>query len=70
MAHIDECIPGTEARIVTSGVPRVKGKIGLIVEVSRVKRKPSDPLQDRIIVDVPGHGDVVLSPGDLEIIGS
>ncbi len=68
MAHIDQCIPGTEARIVSSGVPRVKGKIGLIVEVSRIKRKPSDRLQDRITVDVPGHGDVVLAPEDLEIV--
>lgn len=69
MAHIDQCIPGTEARIVTSGVPRVRGKTGLIVEVSRVKRKPSDPLLDRITVDVPGHGDVVVAPEDLEITG-
>ncbi len=68
MAHIDQCIPGTEARIVSSGVPRVKGKTGLIVEVSRIKRKPADRLQDRITVDVPGHGDVVLAPEDLEII--
>lgn len=68
MAHIDQCIPGTEARIVSSGVPRVKGKTGLIVEVSRIKRKPGDRLQDRITIDVPGHGDVVLSPEDLEII--
>ncbi len=68
MAHIDQCIPGTEARIVTSGVPRVKGKTGLIVEVSRIKRKPSEPLRDRITVDVPGHGDVVLAPEDLEIL--
>jgi hypothetical protein len=68
MAHIDQCIPGTEARIVNSGVPRVKGKTGLIVEVSRVKRKPGDHLQDRITIDVPGHGDVVLAPEDLEII--
>lgn len=68
MAHIDQCIPGTEARIVSSGVPRVKGKTGLIVEVSRIKRRPTDRLQDRITVDVPGHGDVVLAPEDLEII--
>jgi hypothetical protein len=68
MAHIDQCIPGTEARIVSSGVPRVKGKTGLIVEVSRVKRRPDDRLQDRITVDVPGHGDVVLAPEDLEIV--
>ncbi len=67
MAHIDECIPGTAARIIGSGVPRVKGKTGVIVEVSRIKRKPSDPLLDRITVDVPGHGDVVVGPADLEV---
>ncbi len=68
MAHIDQCIPGKEARIVSSGVPRVKGKTGHIIEVSRIKRKPADPLLDRITIDVPGHGDVVLAPEDLEIL--
>lgn len=68
MAHIDQCVPGTEARILSTGVPRVKGKTGLIVEVSRIKRKPGDPLVDRITVDVPGHGDVVVSPSDLEVL--
>lgn len=68
MAHIDQCIPGTEARILHTGVPRVKGKTGVIVEVARVKRKASDPLVDQITVDVPGHGDVVLAPADLEIL--
>ena len=68
MAHIDQCIPGTEARIVNTGVSRVKGKTGTIVEVTRIKRKASDPLVDRITVDVPGHGDVVLAPADVEIV--
>jgi hypothetical protein len=68
MADIDDCVPGSEARILTTGVPRVKGKTGVIVEVSRIKRKPSDPLRDRITIDVPGHGDVVVSPEDLEIV--
>ena len=68
MAHIDQCVPGLEARILSSGVPRVKGKAGRIVEVSRIKRRPEDPLRDRITVDVPGHGDVVVAPEDLEIL--
>jgi len=68
MAHIDECIPGRTAKILTGGVLRVKGKTGIIVEVSRIKRKPTDPLTDRITVDVPGHGDVVVAPGDVEIV--
>jgi hypothetical protein len=68
VAHIDQCVPGTEVRILSTGVPRVKGKTGLIVEVSRIKRKPSDALVDRITVDVPGHGDVVVAPSDLEVV--
>ena len=68
MAHIDQCVPGTRVRILGAGVPRVKGKTGLIVEVSRTKRTASDPLVDRVTVDVPGHGDVVLAPGDLEVV--
>jgi len=68
MAHIDQCVPGLKARILATGVSRVKGKTGVIVEVSRVKRKPGDQLKDLITVDVPGHGDVVLKPEDLEIV--
>jgi hypothetical protein len=69
MAHINDCIPGRQARVLSSGVVRVKGKTGSIVEVSRVKRGTSASLIDRVTVDVPGHGEVVLAPGDIEVIG-
>jgi hypothetical protein len=51
-----------------TGVARVVGKTGTIVEVSRVQRPPGGALQDRITVDVPGHGEVVLNPADLEVL--
>ena len=50
MAHIDRCIPGTTVRIVKTGVPRVSGKTGTIVEVSRIQRH-----RDRS-ADRPHHG--------------
>ncbi|HWZ57848.1 MAG TPA: hypothetical protein VNW46_02640 [Gemmatimonadaceae bacterium] len=68
MAHIDECVPGRSARVQQSGVPRVNGRVGLIVEVSRVKRAAADPLVDMVTIDVPKHGPVVVTPADLEII--
>jgi hypothetical protein len=67
MAHINDCVPGQQARILRSGVARVVGKTGTIVEVSRIKRPPSSPLKDAVTVDVPGHGEIALGPGDLEI---
>jgi len=67
MCHINECVPGQEAKILRSGVARVIGKTGTIVEVSRIKRPPSAPLKDAVTVDVPGHGEVTVAPGDLEI---
>jgi len=67
MSHINECVPGQEAKILRSGVARVIGKTGTIVEVSRIKRPPSAPLKDAVTVDVPGHGEITLAPGDLEI---
>jgi hypothetical protein len=67
MSHINECVPGQEAKILRSGVARVIGKTGTIVEVSRIKRPPSAPLKDAVTVDVPGHGEVTVAPGDLEI---
>jgi hypothetical protein len=68
MAHIDRCIPGTAVRIIKTGVPRVNGRTGTIVEVSRIQRLRTDPLVDRVTVEVDGHGDVVVAPGDLDIV--
>ena len=70
MSHIDDCIPGQRAKILRSGVARVTGKTGTIVEVSRIRRPPSAPLKDEVTVDVPGHGEVAVAPGDLEIVQS
>ncbi|HUF35484.1 MAG TPA: hypothetical protein VMN37_06010 [Gemmatimonadales bacterium] len=67
MAHINDCVPGSQARIVRSGVARVVGKTGAIVEVSRIRRPSSGPLKDQVTVDVPGHGEVVVAPADLEM---
>jgi hypothetical protein len=69
MAHINDCIPGATARVLKSGVARVVGKTGHIVEVSRVRRPPTGPLKDEVTVDVPGHGEVVVGPADVEIVG-
>jgi hypothetical protein len=68
MAHIDECVPGRQARVRQGGVARVAGKTGTIVEVSRIRRPPSGPLRDRVTLDVPGHGEVAFSPGDLDVL--
>lgn len=68
MAHINDCIPGRRAKVLRSGVSRVQGKTGTIVEVSRVLRSASAPLQDKVMVDVPGHGEVAVTAADLEIV--
>jgi hypothetical protein len=68
MANINDCIPGRRARVLRTGVARVVGKTGTIVEVSRIRRPASGPLQDRITVDVPGHGEIVLSPAEVEVL--
>jgi hypothetical protein len=68
MSHIDECVPGQQAKILRAGVARVVGKTGTIVEVSRIRRPPTAPLRDEVMVDVPGHGEVAVSPADVEIV--
>lgn len=68
MAHVDDCVPGQQAKILRSGVARVVGKSGTIVEVSRIRRPPTGPLKDEVTVDVPGHGEIALGPADLEIV--
>lgn len=68
MATFNDCIPGSQVKVLNSGVARVRGKVGLIVEVSRSRRAPTDPLVERVTVEVPGHGDVVLAPVDVELV--
>jgi len=68
MAEINDCVPGRRATIVRSGVARVQGKTGAIVEVSRIKRPATAPLRDSVTVDVPGHGEIVVAPADLEVL--
>ena len=68
MAGINDCVPGRQATILRSGVARVQGKVGTIVEVSRIRRPPSGPLRDSVTVDIPGHGEVVVTPTDLDVV--
>jgi spore maturation protein SpmA len=68
MADINDCIPGRRGRVLQAGVARVAGKTGTIVEVTRTRRPATGPLVDRITLDVPGHGEIVLNPADLEIL--
>ncbi len=68
MADIKDCVPGRQARVLRAGVARVVGKTGTIVEVSRIRRPATGPLQDRVTVDVPGHGEIGLSPDDIELL--
>ena len=68
MANIDHCVPGRSARVLQTGVARVSGKTGVIVEVSRTRRPPTGPLRERITLDVPGHGEVAFSPADIEVL--
>ena len=68
MAEINDCVPGRQARVLRAGVARVVGKTGTIVELSRIRRPATGPLHDRVTVDVPGHGEIALSPGDIEVL--
>lgn len=68
MAHINDCVPGRQARIRQTGVGRVTGKTGTIVEVSRIRRPPTGALQDRVTVDIPAHGEIVVTPDDVEVL--
>jgi hypothetical protein len=68
VADINDCIPGREARVLRTGVARVVGKTGTIVEVSRIRRPATGPLKDRVTLDVPGHGEIGLSPADIEVL--
>lgn len=68
MATFNDCIPGALVRVVNSGVSRVRGKTGTIVEAARSRRRPGDVLVERVTVDIPGHGDVVFAPADLEVL--
>ena len=67
MADFSQCTPGINARILRSRVARVQGKTGIIVEVSRAKRKAADPVTELVTIDIPGHGEITVAPADLEL---
>jgi hypothetical protein len=68
MAGINDCVPGRRATVLRSGVARVVGKTGTIIEVSRIRRPATGPLRETVTVDIPGHGEVVVNPTDLEVL--
>lgn len=47
MATFNECVPGSQVRVRSSGVSRVRGKVGMIVEVARSRRGPTEPMLER-----------------------
>jgi hypothetical protein len=46
----------------------VVGKTGTIVEVSRSRRPGADEIAERVTIDVPGHGEIVVAPADLDLL--
>jgi hypothetical protein len=68
MANIEECVPGRRARVRRTGVARAAGKTGIIVEISRIARPPGGPIQDRVVVDIQGHGEIAVGPDDIELM--
>jgi hypothetical protein len=65
---LDDDLLGREAKILDSGVSRVVGRVGVIVEIAHARRPPTGPVQERLTVDVPGHGEVVLRPNQVELL--
>ena len=68
MAQFSECVPGGTAIVLRSAVARVVGKTGTIVEVSRSRRSGAADIAERVTVDIPGHGEIVVAPGDLDLL--
>jgi hypothetical protein len=46
----------------------VVGKTGTIVEVSRSRRPGADEITERVTIDIPGHGEIVVAPADLDLL--
>jgi hypothetical protein len=64
---LNDALLGRQAKILQCGVPRVVGRAGAIVEIALSRRPPTGQVQQRITVDVPGHGEVVLEPAQIEV---
>lgn len=64
----DDSLLGRQVKILKSGVKRVAGRVGVAVEIAHARRPPDGPIQVRVSVDVPGHGEVILDPTDIEVV--
>lgn len=58
---------GRQAKVLHSGVARVVGRTGVIVEIAHSRRPPTGSIQERLTLDVPGHGEIVLTPDQIEL---
>lgn len=68
MARFNDCVPGGAAIVLRSAVARVVGKTGTIVELSRSRRPGAEQITERVTIDVPGHGEIVVAPADLDLL--
>jgi RNase P/RNase MRP subunit p29 len=68
MVEIKDFVLGGKVKVLNSKVPRVVGRTGRIVRVSRSLEGSPEGVKEEITVDIPGHGSFVLPPSDLEIV--
>jgi hypothetical protein len=64
----DDSLLARQVKILKSGVKRVVGRVGVVMEIAHARRPSDGPLQIRITVDVPGHGEVIVDPADIEVV--
>jgi hypothetical protein len=40
----------------------------VIVEIAHARRPASGPVQERVTLDVPGHGEIILASDQIELV--
>lgn len=68
MVEIKDFVLGGKAKVLNSKVPRVVGRTGRIIRVSRSLEGSPEGVKEEVTVDIPGHGSFVLAPSDLEVV--
>lgn len=67
MSQSSEFELGASVTVLAGRVPRIRGRTGRVVSVSRSLRGSPEAVVEEIEVDIPGHGAFRMSPAELEL---
>ena len=68
MADFSELELGSSVKVLTGRVPRIRGRTGRIISLSRSLQGSPEAVVEELEVDIAGHGTFRMSPAEVEFV--